>query len=294
MSAEIEFDWPGLWAGLESLPSDAERERVWRGHGHRWLSRIVALLGGHFALHEAGGFWIVSSQPAKYVDRIGRLLHGMRRRILSDLEGIALDPLHSRLAVLWLENEELYYDYISRTYPDAGEFAFSGGSFLSGGYPHFVFPHYDEFRDLERVMGHELTHALVSHLPLPLWLNEGIAVTMEETIAGGMRARRTVELFDEYPDFWNEETIQEFWNGRSFSRADEGNGLSYGLAHLLVTNLAHDFDRFRSFVLTATGADAGEPAAREHLAISLGEMVGALLGEGDWMPHPERWADPVK
>ena len=289
MSAEVEFDWPALWAGLEPLPSDAERERVWRGHGHRWLSKIVAVLGGDFALHEVGGFWVVSSQHAKYVERVGRLLQGARRRILADLDGIARDPLHSRLAVLWLDNEEIYYDYISRTYPDAGEFAFSGGSFLSGGYPHFVFPHYEEFRELERLMSHELTHALVSHLPLPLWLNEGIAVTMEEVIAGGWRARGVVEMLKEYPGFWNEETIQEFWSGRSFSRGDEGNGLSYGLAHLLALNFAHDFDRFRGFTLAANAADAGESAARNHLGISLGDMVGALLGEGDWVPKPERW-----
>ena len=294
MSAEPSFDWPALWAELEPLPSDAERERVWRGHGERWLSHIVAALGGDFVLHEVSGFWVVSSQPVKHVDKIGRVLQNMRRRILSDLDGIALDPLYSQLAVLWLENEEIYYDYISRTYPDAGEFALSGGSFLSGGYPHFVFPHYDEFRDLERVMSHELTHALVSHLPLPLWLNEGIAVTMEEAIAGGMRARGTVELFDEYPDFWTEDTMQEFWHGGSFLRADEGNGLSYGLAHLLVTNLAHDFDRFRRFVLSANAEDSGESAAREHLGISLGDMVSTLFGEGDWMPQPERWSAPTK
>jgi len=207
---ELEFDWAALWAALEPLPSDTERDRAWQGHGKRWLTRVIESLGGEFALH-------------------------------------------------------------------------------GGGYPHFVFPHYDQFHDLERVMSHELTHALVSHLPLPLWLNEGIAVTMEEAIAGGMHARRTVELLDQHPDFWNEETMQEFWSGASFSRPDEGNGLSYGLAHLLTANLAHDFDRFRGFALAAHAADAGESAAREHLGISLGHMVGALLGEGDWEPQPERW-----
>lgn len=291
MSAEpeLEFDWPALWAGLEPLPSDAERDRVWQGHGKRWLTRIVESLGDEFALHEVGGFWVVSSERPKQVERVGRLLQSARRRILSDLDGVACDPLHTRLAVLWLENEDVYYHYISQAYPDAGEFALSGGSFLPGGYPHFVFPHYDQFHDLERVMSHELTHALVSHLPLPLWLNEGIAVTMEEAIAGGMHARRTVELLDQHPDFWNEDTMQEFWSGASFSRADEGNGLSYGLAHLLTTNLAHDFERFRGFALAAHAADAGESAARDHLGISLGHMVGALLGEGDWEPQPARW-----
>ena len=288
MFAEGRFqqDWAALWAALEPLPSDEERDRVWQQHGRNWLDEVVAALGGEFALHEVGGFWIVSNRPAKQVERIGKLLQSARRRILADLDGIASDPLHSRLAVLWLEDEDTYYSYISHSYPESGEFAFSGGSFLSGGYPHFVFPRYDEFPALERVMCHELTHALVSNLPLPLWLNEGIAVTMEEAIAGGgMRTRETMDLLDQYAGFWTAETIQEFWNGHSFSRADEGNALSYGLAHLLTTNLAHEFDRFRQFVLSADAADGGEAAARECLGISLGDLVGAMFGAGEWTPR---------
>ena len=249
----------------------------------------MAVLGGEFALHDVGGFWVVSNRPARQLERIGKLLQSARRRVLSDLEGIAADPLFSRLAVLWLEDEAQYYEYIAHSYPDAGEFAFSGGQFHSGGYPHFVFPHYEEFGQLERVMSHELTHALVSHLPLPLWLNEGIAVTMEEAIGGGTMLRRTRELFDEHPDFWNEETIQEFWCGSSFGRPDEGNSLSYAMAHLLTTNLAHDFGKFREFVLAAHWSDGGQAAARAHLGIALGDLVAAVFGDGDWAPQPQKW-----
>jgi hypothetical protein len=78
-----------------------------------------------------------------------------------------------------------------------------------------------------------------------------------------------------------------FWSGKAFSRADEGNALSYGMAHLLTTNLAHEFDRFRAFALSADWPDAGEAAAREHLGISLGDLVGAVLGDGVWAPKPQ-------
>jgi hypothetical protein len=29
---------------------------------------------------------------------------------------------------------------------------------------------------------HELTHNLLCHLPIPLWLNEGLAVLIEQTV----------------------------------------------------------------------------------------------------------------
>jgi hypothetical protein len=42
-------------------------------------------------------------------------------------------------------------------------------------------------------------------------------------------------------------------------------------------------------LLTAHAAAAGESIARDHLGINLGHMVGALRGNGDWEPQPERW-----
>ena len=35
---------------------------------------------------------------------------------------------------------------------------------------------------------HEMTHGSVAHLPLPLWLNEGLAVNTERRLAGATGA----------------------------------------------------------------------------------------------------------
>jgi hypothetical protein len=283
-------DWAARWAALESLASDEAREQSWRQQGQQWLTEVVEALGTHVRLHDVGGFWIVSDRAPRELKDVGHLLQRARRRILSDLDGIASDPLFSQLAVLWLEDEQQYYEYIAHYYPEAGEFSVSGGMFLGGGYPHFVFPHYDVFHELEHVMSHELTHALLNHLPLPLWLNEGMAVTMEEAIAGPVHGGLTIpQVLDEHPDFWNATTIQEFWRGDSFSRPDEGNKLSYALAQLLTVNLGHEYGQFRRFVLASTPQDSGAAAVREAFGVELGDLVGAVFGEGDWSPHPERW-----
>jgi hypothetical protein len=284
-------DWSARWAALESLASDEERELSWRRQGEEWLRDVVAVLGNGFHLHDVGGFWVVSDRDPRDLKFIGRILQNARRRILASLEGIAADPLFAQLAVLWLENEDQYYEYIAHYYPESGEFSVSGGMFLGNDYPHFVFPHYDDVRELEHVMSHELTHAMVNHLSLPLWLNEGMAVTMEESIAGPVRGGRTIpQVLDEHPEFWNADTIQEFWRGDSFARPDEGNKLSYALAQLITLNLGHDYPRFRDFVLTASVEDSGAAAVRETFEIELGDLVGAVFGEGDWAPRPEAWA----
>jgi len=282
-------DWSARWEALESLASDEERALSWRQQGHHWLTEIVDVLGNGFRLHDVGGFWIVSDREPRIITRIGGLLQRARKQILSDLTGIAQDASYAQLAVLWLEDEQQYYDYIAHFYPESGEFAVSGGMFLGNGYPHFVFPHYEELSQLEHVLSHELTHALLNHLSLPLWLNEGMAVAMEENLAGPVRALTIPQLLFEYPDFWNPATIQEFWRGDSFTRPDEGNELSYALAQLLTVNLAHDYGRFREFVLASNAQAGGAAAAREQLGIDLGDLVGAVLGEGDWSPRPEAW-----
>ena len=286
-------DWSGLWTSLEPL-SDDERRESWHKHGHEWLSDTAAVLGADFRVHEVGCFWIVSNRSAGEVQRIGGLLLNARKRILVDLEGIAADPLFSRLAVLWLENNDQYYEYVAYFYPESGEFGFSGGMFLRSGYPHFVFPHYDEIWQLEHVITHELTHAFVSHLSLPLWLDEGMAVMLEEMIAGGGSFRLDPDVMEDHRAFWDADKIQEFWSGESFSRSDEGRDLSYALAQLLVVNLGHDYGKYRAFALAANWQDAGEAAARQVFRISLGDLVGEFLGVGTWVPEPSRWKSAVR
>jgi hypothetical protein len=86
--------------------------------------------------------------------------------------------------------------------------------------------------------------------------------------------------------------VQQFWSGKSFLRTDEGNELSYDLARIIVSQFGVDWDRFRSFVLSATIEDAGASAATEHLGASLGKVVCALLEQDpslEWAPNPAAW-----
>ena len=89
--------------------------------------------------------------------------------------------------------------------------------------------------------------------------------------------------------FWNEDTIQEFWSGKSWRRPDEGNSLSYDLAVHLVAIGSRDFARFRDFVNAADHADSGNAAAQAHLGYPVADLAAAVLGEGPWTPDPGKW-----
>jgi hypothetical protein len=137
---------------------------------------------------------------------------------------------------------------------------------------------------------HELTHNLLRSLPLPVWLNEGLAMLFEQDVAGGFRPPVTREGADLHRSYWNAATIQEFWRGDSFSNP-EVQELAYGLARILldfiVTDLQPTPPDFRDFVLHADRKDGGEAAARNFLGVELSDLVSTFLGPGKWAPKNE-------
>lgn len=146
----------------------------------------------------------------------------------------------------------------------------------------------DDLRAVEPVIAHEMTHGCLGHLPIPAWLNEGIAVNTEQRLCPA-RLPDPREMQQRHRAFWGPAKVQQFWSGQSFLRPDEGNELSYDLARILVAQFSADWDRFRPFVLAATFDDAGAAAAREHLGLALGDVIPALLQKEpalQWSPDP--------
>jgi hypothetical protein len=166
------------------------------------------------------------------------------------------------------------------------------------GYPHIVF-HGDDLTTLEHTVAHELTHAALSHLSLPAWIDEGLAQMFDHNMTG-TRFLLSQELAQQHQRFWRSHGLDPFWKGDGFTRPDKGQKLSYELAELLLRMLSEDYRprwfgsdkrpqrRFIAFLLHATAADGGESAARKHLGIGLGELVSRFLGPGDWSPKCSR------
>ena len=111
-----------------------------------------------------------------------------------------------------------------------------------------------------------------------------------------MEARLTGKLYSEWTpeqmrhkhlNFWGTDEVQQFWSGESFQRTDDGNKLSYDLARILVGQFSTDWERFKSFVLSAEERDAGARAASVHLGVNLGAAVCSLMEEQalpSWAP----------
>lgn len=253
-----------------------------------WLLHLRDALG--YTLHESEYAFVLS--PHKEKQGMLEFIRRTQRRIMEALNGVAHLPDYERQILVIFHDEETYYRYVSHAYPEDGEFAFSSGMFLHAGCPHFVTTH-AEVQTIERVIAHEMTHASVAYLDIPLWLNEGLAVNIEDRLTGKTpKLFSPAEMHEKHLAFWTKDTIQEFWSGRSFGRPDDGSMLSYDLAQLLVEILAADWQRFSAFARGAYYKDSGASAFSDHFGMELGDSVASIFDQASadgWSPDPTSW-----
>lgn len=224
----------------------------------------------------------------------GKLILAFAEKTLTsyerDLDGMMSFGPASKMPILVFSSHDDYYRYVSAYFPD-GHFGLSSGMFLSTGIGHFVLPA-EEMGLLEPVIAHELLHAVVKHLPLPAWVNEGLASNAE--FRYGNRYQDSRHANDQLPHhrrYWDAEKLQRFWAGFSFFNADEGQELSYDLARRLVLGLAPDWQTTREFILNADLDDAGQSAAERILGYSLATAAEAITGVNGATPMPSLWVD---
>ena len=286
------LDWAAAGAWLDTLEGAHTRAEAWTAIERAWLLHLRDALGAGFQLEESSNCLLLSALEGNVAKATLGYMERTRERVLRTLTGIAAATPGSKDILIVFDNEDSYYRYVSHAYPEAGEFAGSGGMYIHHGCGHFVTVKRD-LSAVEPVIAHEMTHACLAHLPIPAWLNEGLAVNTEQRLAGPQPSQYTPrEMHAMHLAFWGRAEIQEFWSGASFLRTDDGNLLSYDLARILVAHAAGDWEVFRAFVLAANMADGGAQAAAAHLGADLGELVCALLGQvqpSGWEPLPATW-----
>ena len=123
-----------------------------------------------------------------------------------------------------LKDAATYYRYLSVYYPE-GRHGGSVGSRIREGYPHIALVGV-EMRNLEGSLAHELTHASLDHLPLPLWVEEGLAQILECGLSGRSELLVNGEMAAQHKRFWERRGLDPFWWGKGFGRADKGQRLS--------------------------------------------------------------------
>jgi hypothetical protein len=282
-------DWNAIDRWVDSLPI-SQQQAAWQQCVRGWLLHMRDALGEPNTLFQSERASIIAPLEIRTSASLARYMERTLKQVLDTLPNVAAAEDDWQPILIVFADQHRYYDYVSHAYPDHGEFGFSGGMFLPAGPGHFV-TFLDELHGMEKVIAHEMTHACLAHLDIPLWLNEGLAVNTEHRLAGptppGFSPR---EMHAKHVEFWNPETIQEFWNGLAFQRSDEGMMLAYDLATILTRNMAQEWKPFATFANAASYEDAGDRAARQYLHLDLGACVAALFdgqSPADWAPNME-------
>ena len=282
-------DWEKVQKHVDSCFSEDDKDHLWSEIAREWMRLLMQNFSDAYVATETDNFILISTASALYNKAMSKHLEYCRRRILTISKGITSDVGFGKFVVIVFDDSQSYYKYVSYFYgTEGGTYGLSSGMYINHGYGHFVFVN-DEMVMVEPIIAHEMTHAFLSHLPIPLWLNEGIAVNMEATISNFSPERINKAGYQLHESFWTLERIQEFWNGVSFARADEGQKLSYQLAQLMVARFNENYEAFVEFVNAAHFDDAGEKAMGDIFEMSLGDLVAGFLGEGQWQPEPNLW-----
>lgn len=281
-------NWEGIYKEVERNYQDCDQHRLWDDIANSWMKRFCSALSSGYRVHETENFLLLTSESDKYVALLCEFLERTLKRILTMLHGIAADNGYGKHIVVIFDDIDMYYAYLSDFYSLDGEYGLSAGVYLNRGYGHFALPH-QELSYTEQIVAHELTHALLVHLPIPAWLNEGMAVGVEHLVTGLNPLVMDEEMYGKHQAFWNEEEIQSFWSGGAFNRADEAQELSYHLARFMVNSLSQDYETFIVFANKANWEDSGEAAAQETYGASLGNLITQYFGEADWAPNPTLW-----
>jgi hypothetical protein len=275
------------WLHREVSPAD--RRAAMYALSRRWLNRLIPALRTPHAISESTHFLMLSVPKVDQIRRVLLFLEETRRRVFQSLAS-ARPPLDRPKHVVVIFGERDDYDRFTAAEAPEQErdIADSGGMFISRAIPHIVLPSSDLVA-IHATLVHELVHDCVAHLPLPLWLNEGITQMLEYDIVSWRPFELDREMKEKHASHWTAESIQDFWSGRSFMLPGDAQKVSYNLSVVLVRKIltlhAAGPENFWDFVRSAEARDAGTASLEEHMSLTLEALTADFLGPGEWAPR---------
>jgi hypothetical protein len=276
-------DWKKIREMIEARVAAADRGGAWTEAAMQWAEQLQTDLGGRYNVRCSERFILLSELDPHAAHQLLAFAESTLENIQEALKEAAWRPKLGKHMVFLFTEDDDYYQYVAYFNRD-GTHPTSSGCLIHKDYVHIAMPYLDG-RNVRRTLTHELTHNCVVHLQLPLWLNEGLAVTFDRAAANWQSPILDHELRDRHLVFWDSENVQSFWAGTSFGEPGESNALSYSLAEIVVHLLLEKQQDFGGFVLHAKWGDGGQTAALDFLETDLGEAMGTFLGDGNWRPN---------
>lgn len=274
-------NWDVIRNWVEQFVSEPDRPAAWGKIAEDWLATFNNALGDAYRIDQSERVLLFSPNDGEQTRSLLKFAEMSIAIIQYALGDLACEQWLGPLVILIFADIDSYSSYVSPADPDV-EFVRSAGVCFKHGYVHIAIrPMLQE--DLRRILVHELTHACLSHLALPLWLEEGIT---QHAASEGQFALSSEDAAD-IRRYWHEHGLNSFWWGHGFHQFDESQHRSYQLSQILYLLILTDYRRrLPDFVRHVSADDAGESAARKYLGVGLADIATQFLGKGNWEPTP--------
>lgn len=281
-------DWTAMSDPVEQGLSEAEKHTAWHQIAKIWLGWLAEGCKTAYEQSESNEFLIFA--PANYADRqaLHAYLETSYQQILQQLPGIASPEGYGKHLVILLHDDDHFQRYLSYFYQQSSlPMTCADGVFVNDGYGQLVL-RAKPLPELASTIAHELTHACLTHLALPVWLDEGVADFIEDQLCQSAPFYLNEDAISQHGRYWTDQLAQQFWQGRSFfADDDEQCGLSYHLARALVQTLLSDYDSFKQFVQQANWSDAGAAAFAKVYQLPIESLLAPVFDCP--APAPAQW-----
>ena len=286
--------WVELHARIEAAVGPDDRASVWTDIARQWLEALRPALVPKYRLAESDHFLLLTWLSDEGAPVLLRFAEKCRRTLLAELPGLAAFDTPGKQVLIAFKRPTRYYTYLSVYYSD-GRHGGSAGVHVRQGRPHIAMWN-PRLQGLESTLAHELTHAALCHLKMPLWVEEGLTQKFQRILAEKRLLDVTGKMARKHKTYWNKHGLDSFWRGLGFTRAGKVQRLSYELAEILQRLLDEEHrprwfgldkappQRLSAFLGAADKSDCGEAAARAHLGFGLADLASRFLGPGPWSP----------
>ena len=207
-------------------------------------------------------------------------------RALAPIRGEPDEHPIAHITIIAAPTLDAYYDLFDAYLSDDGEFATSGGVYLcaSPTNPASLVINFHRYA-LEHILAHELTHHVLAptskeHGHVPLWLQEGLAMMMEERVTNHSSFVCDHSHMRRHRELWSSIGLGGVLNGEAFlSYEEDQQELSYNLAEAITRSLlASDPAGVFAFARACLRGEEPARAAVEHLGLGEEAIMRRFLG----------------
>ena len=182
-------NWGYIQEAVERAENDLSPRERWEEVVLQWLLRLQREMGGNYTLSRNKHFLCLTTLQRSDAAAFLRLADNSHLEISQRLGDIAWRDTPGPHVVVLFEEEDDYFEYVGFFNPQ-DMMSDSLGMHLDYGYPHIAIRSAGGRQDTLTLV-HELTHHCVTHLPIPLWLNEGVAQRLQRFIVGAYAPRES-------------------------------------------------------------------------------------------------------